>query len=271
MGKNCSLSEVQQCQIVVLHKEGHTERQIGERLGCCKTAAHQAIVKFKELRTYADAKPNGRLRKIPSRNDTLIKRKVMNSSTCSAKKIRADLNETGISVGRQTIIRRLVEEFGLKSRKPARKLRLTLKMRKKLLQFALQHKDWTCSQWSKALFLDKFTVQQFAARKRNVRRPPGTRYNKRYIQETVKHPTNVDISLRGSAALFFLKPGTTMNGQRYLNLWNEKLQQHMSVHDCTIFMQDGAPCHCSKILTDFLEPTKLLSWSGQGRVLTLIL
>ena len=42
----------------------------------------------------------------------------MNSPTCSAKKIRADLkilNETGISVSRQAIIRRLVEEFGLKS------------------------------------------------------------------------------------------------------------------------------------------------------------
>ena len=52
MGKNCSLSEVQRCQIVVIHKEGHTERQIGERLGCSKIAVHQAIVKFKELGTW---------------------------------------------------------------------------------------------------------------------------------------------------------------------------------------------------------------------------
>ena len=49
MVKNFSFSEVQQSQIIVLHKEGHTERPIGERLGCSKTAVHQAIVKFKEL------------------------------------------------------------------------------------------------------------------------------------------------------------------------------------------------------------------------------
>ena len=81
---------------------------------------------------------------------------------------KTNLNESDISVSRQTIICCLVEEFGLKSRKPARKPRLTLKIEKKNLQFTLQHKDWTCAQWSKALFSDKFTVQQFAARNRNV-------------------------------------------------------------------------------------------------------
>ena len=210
MGKNCSLLEVQQYQIVVLLKEGHTERQMGERLGCSKTSVYQAIVKFKELGTYADAKRNGRPGKTAPRTDILIEKKMMNSPTCSANKIKADLNVTGISVSRQIIIRCLVEKFGLKSRKPAKKLRFTLKMKKKRLQFALQHKDWTCAQWSKVLILDKFTVQQFAASKRNVRRPPGTRYNKKYTQETVKHPPGVmlggAISVKGTAGLFFLNP-----------------------------------------------------------------
>ena len=108
----------------------------------------------------------------------LIKKKVMNSPTCSSKKIKSDLNETGISVSRRTVSRRLVEEFGLMSRKPERKPRLTLKMKKKRLQFALQHKDWTCAQWSNALFLNESTVQQFAVRKKNVRKSQGIRYNK---------------------------------------------------------------------------------------------
>ena len=69
MGKNCSLSEVQRCQIVVLHIEGHTERQIGERLECSKTAVHQAIAKFKKLGSCADAKRIGRPRKTTPRTD----------------------------------------------------------------------------------------------------------------------------------------------------------------------------------------------------------
>ena len=104
MGKNCSLSEVQRSQIVVLHKEEQTERQIGERLGRRETAVHQAIVKFKELGTYADAKRSSRPRKTTPRTDILIKRRVINSPTCSAKKIRADLNETNVTESQNCLV-----------------------------------------------------------------------------------------------------------------------------------------------------------------------
>ena len=83
MGKNCSFLEILRCQIVVLHKEGHAERLTGERLECSQTAVHQAIVKVKELGTFADAKQIGRPRKTTPRTDILIKRKVMNSPRCS--------------------------------------------------------------------------------------------------------------------------------------------------------------------------------------------
>ena len=38
----------------------------------------------------------------------------------------------------------------------------------------------------------------------------------------------------------------------------------MLVHDCTIFMQDGAPCHCLKIVTNFFRANKttLQEWPG---------
>ena len=96
-----------------------------------------------------------------------------------------------VSVSRRTVSRRLVQEFGLKSRKPAKKTRLSAAMKTKRLQFALQHKDWTTAQWSKVLFSDESTIQQFAARKKNVRRPSGTRYDEKYTQQTMKHPPPV--------------------------------------------------------------------------------
>ena len=33
----------------------------------------------------------------------------------------------------------------------------------------------------------------------------------------------------------------------------DKLELHMAIHKCKIFMQDGAPCHRSKIVTQFFE------------------
>jgi len=53
-----------------------------------------------------------------------------------------------------------------------------------------------------------------------------------------------------------------MNGKKYLELMKEKLKLHMAVHNCKIFMHNGAPCHRAKIVTDFLKAKniKLLEW-----------
>jgi len=57
----------------------------------------------------------------------------------------------------------------------------------------------------------------------------------------------VAISEHVVAGISFLPPGTNMNGPRYVELLAEKLKMHMAVHNCTIFVQDGAPCHRSKV------------------------
>ena len=135
MGK-WSLSQAQWAQIVILHQEGYNERAISECLAVNKTAVHQEVVKFNNCGSYSDCKRSDRPRKTTWREDILIKRCVVKSPTCSAKKIQAELGETGSRISRRTISRRLTDEFGLKSRKPARKPRLTTAMELKRFQFA---------------------------------------------------------------------------------------------------------------------------------------
>ena len=57
-----------------------------------------------------------------------------------------------------------------------------------------------------------------------------------------------------------------MNGQKYLDLLKIKLELHMAVHKCSVFMQDGAPCHRAKIVTQFLKAQKIniLDWPGNS-------
>jgi len=165
MGKKRFLSEAQRAQIVILSQEGYTERAISGCLTVSKTAVHQAVVKFKNCGSSSDCKRSGGPRKTTPPDDILIKRCVVKSPTCSAEKIRAELGETGSRISRRTICRRLTDEFGLKSRKPARKPRLTRSMKLKRLQFAKKYKDWTSQQWSRILFSDETTIQQFASRK----------------------------------------------------------------------------------------------------------
>ena len=113
---------------------------------------------------------------------------VARSPTSSCKKIRSHflLKNTNVSIG--TISCRLNKEFGLKSYKPAKKPQLTSQMKKKILEFAKKHIDWTIEDWKKVLFSDESTFQQFAVRKNHVCRLVGKRLHKKYTISTMKHP-----------------------------------------------------------------------------------
>ena len=74
------------------------------------------------------------------------------------------------------------------------------------------------------------------------------------------------MSKNRTAGLYFLAPGTTMNGPKYVKLPKNKLLLHMTVHSITIFMHDGAPCHRSKIVKKFLGENHVtaLDWPGNS-------
>ena len=193
MGKNVPLSEVERAQIVALHKKGHSERLINQKMKKSKTAVHNAIAKFWNTGTYTTAKKSGRLRKTTPRDDHAIRRIAVRSPMSSASKIRSLLLAKGTDISRRTVSRRLVDDFDLKAHKPAHKPRLTQAMKSKRLAFAKKHVKWTIQQWQQVLFSDECTVQQLTNRKRYVRRPSGKRFSERYTIQTMKHPPSVMI------------------------------------------------------------------------------
>ena len=113
---------------------------------------------------------------------------VVRSPTSSTKELQATLLRKDTRVTQMTISQRLSRKFNQKLYKPARKPRLTQVMKAKRLAFAKKHRDWTIQQWSKVLFSDESTFQQFVVRKRQVRRPPGKRYDDKYTVSTMKYP-----------------------------------------------------------------------------------
>ena len=121
------------------------------------------------------------------RDDRLMKKMVVEFPTSSIKKVQSALLTKGVKVSDMTVFRRLRFDFGIKSQKPAKKLLLTKKMKAKRLEFAKSHQHWITEHWSKVLFSDESTIQLFATRKQNVRRPPGKRYDKKYTVPTMKH------------------------------------------------------------------------------------
>ena len=64
---------------------------------------------------------------------------------------------------------------------------------------------------------------------------------------------------------------TCWSDSRYENLFREKLQLHMAVHQYSIFMHDSVPCHRSKAVQSFLNQQRInmLEWPGNSRDLNL--
>ena len=73
----------------------------------------------------------------------------------------------------------------------------------------------------------------------------------------MKHSPNQMVwgamSKNRAAGLYFLAIGTTINGPKYLELLKKKLLLHITDHNTTIFIHNGAPCQRSQIVKKFLE------------------
>ena len=97
------------------------------------------------------------------------------------------------------------------------------------------------------------------------------RFAPEFTRKTVKHPPKVMVwgcfSWRGRGGLEFLKQGEMMNGERYRRLLDEKLEFFLTQHGTSHFLQDGAPCHRAKIVTEwFRERPHILriNWPGNS-------
>jgi transposase len=269
MGKSNSLLPTQRAQILVHFENGQSQRQISTLLGCSKTAVQQAISRYHFTGSFNDRARCGCPRKTSTRQDRIIRRAVVSNPRISTGAVQSLLAEHGASITTQTIRNRL-DEFGLNAYHPARKPRLTPAMKQKRLQFARKYAHWTVDQWSKVMFSDESSFQQFADATQWIRRPRGQRYQERFTVPVVKHSPAIMVwgcfSHSGVGSLIPLQPNERVNGQRYIQILGEQLPMNMAIHDCDFFQQDLAPCHTAKICRKWFNDhhIQLLDWPGNS-------
>ena len=100
MVKNRYHTDVERGQIVALHKNGLSQRQISKQLGINRSSVQRAIKKFATEGIFGNRKKSGRPRKTTARDDIVMKRFVARFPTSSCKKVRANLlrKETDVSI-----------------------------------------------------------------------------------------------------------------------------------------------------------------------------
>lgn len=122
------------------------------------------------------------------------------------------------------------------------------------------------------IFSDECRLEAVTEAFNFVRRRPGERYNEDCIQRTVKHPPAVMIwsciSGEGPGPIYFVNG--TLRSDQYKTMLADVLLPYINSFMYTrynyIFMQDGAPCHTSKLIKDFLndEEIEVLPWPGNS-------
>lgn len=107
---------------------------------------------------------------------------------------------------------------------------------------------------------------------RFVRRRTKERFNEECLRRTVKHPPAIMIwsciSTEGPGPIYFVEG--TLRKEQYKNILTDILLPYVhslpSPNSEYTFMQDGAPCHTARFITNFLDESELsiLPWPGNS-------
>lgn len=268
------LTEAKRAIIVHLYKTGKSQREISKEAGVAKTTVANTIKRFAEQGNLQERKGRGRKKIVTPRAErTLVRLSLANRRLGSIDLCKELRESTGKKVCPSTV-RRVLIRNGLKGCKPRKKPLLTEAHRKKRLEWAKQHQNWTVEQWSKVIFSDEsnFTTQNHCGHT-HVRRRVGEEYRPECLLPTIKHPTSVMIwgcfSMMGPGRLEVCEG--RMNAERYLKVLEKRLlpsarDMYGADNKDWIYQQDNAPCHTAKKVKDWCQAKNipLLPWPAQS-------
>ena len=260
---------------VELFKAGITRANICKQLRISIKSLYLILKAFQKNPLNPDLerkKGTGRKKVISPETLVTMKRLLSDTPTLTAKALKNKVPALQ-SVAIRTIQEACQKDLGLPSRKMAKKPLIKDRMKAQRLEFALQYQHWTVEEWKKVMFCDESHFELMAGdRVGRCRRPKGSdRFHPKFTKKTVKHPAKIMVwgcfSWQGRGGLEFLKKGEMMDGPRYRRLIDEKLELFMNQHQTTHFLQDGAPCHRSRIVTAWFQDRPhitLIKWPGNS-------
>ena len=260
--------------ILALHKDGMSADLIAKRVGRHRASIFRLLKNAKGLLKFTVPKRKtgtGRPRIMSKFLVDALKRQITKYPMMTAADQGNSVPELQV-VSEPTIQRTLQKTLKMPSRTAAQKPLLTEKMKKKRLQFAKNYRHFTQEDWSKVMYSDESTFRCIRVTRNKVRRPEGSdRFDSRYTTKTVKHPDSVMVwecftGSVGHGGLFFLPKNVMMNGEHYQDVLENHLLPFMEIHQATHFLQDGAPCHASKRIKQFLatKPFTVIDWPGNS-------
>lgn len=151
MGKVKDISDTNKIKIETLLKTGkYSNRQIAimQKVSRHTVGRIAALIRENIPSTSSGRHQCHGVRKTTERDDRLIIKTALENRQCSAKELLAKVKLSNINISERTLRSRLYSA-GIKCRRPAKKPRLTAKMKKARLQWAKMHRHLTNEDWKK--------------------------------------------------------------------------------------------------------------------------
>ena len=261
MPKKKQLTPAQIEVIHALYKEGTATRCIAENMGI---SVRTVQVWTKKIRDAGEGplpthkKRPGKKRLLSNRTLNAIKRQVEAKPTLTAKELKQNNPKILGDVAVRTIHDYLHKVLKYNRCRSVPKPLVTKHHRQMRVNFARQHQHWTLEQWRNVLWSDESTFTVSDGARNYVYRQRGSNPLKpQYTRHTIKHPESVMVwgcfSYHGLGHLVFLPKNVKMNQHNYLDLLIDHLDPSMEACHADFFMQDGAPCHRAKLVTEALD------------------
>jgi len=154
MDRNRDISDFLKGQVVTLNTEGYSQCSIAWRL-CISSCTVQNVLKLGGSSRQINC---GRRRKATQRQDRFVKSILAGSPHTSSNRIAQLAQERGIAISSWTVRRWLSVDFGLVSRRPAKKHLMMKTQLQDRLNFCHAMKDKSAEWWERVMFTDESTL-----------------------------------------------------------------------------------------------------------------
>lgn len=188
MVKKKELSEEKRGIIIGLHKAEKSNRQIATELNIPRQTVDYNVKKFITKGTIVNNPRQGRPKATTSAEDRNIIMQSKRNRRLTAPEITARVNESRNNPVSMSTVKRRLLNAGLKGCVAVSKPLLKVINKKKRLDWARQHKNWTLEDWNNVLWSDESKLEIFGTKRRVfVRRYLNERVADNCTVASVKH------------------------------------------------------------------------------------
>jgi transposase len=235
--------------------------------------------KWRKTGSVCDKPRSGRPPKLNVKEERALKRWSLADRKKSARQLSNDMRiATHKSLSKVTVLK-ILKKYGLRRRVAARRPLLTIRMRKRRVQWGKARKNWTLYDWKRVIFSDEKIFRMFPNRRGVfVTRYKGERYAKGCVLPTQKH--SLEVHVWGAIGWRGVAPLKVVNGRLTAQGYVSEI-----VHDVAeigtrlkpdvrrfIFEQDGARVHTAAVAMNFFRANDItiLDWPGNSADLSII-